>query len=118
MALLEAALLHVLRFLLASLLPSSCCPPAISRTSLTLSLRCTHPFLLPQNMVTTLESFVTDPQTQAAAAEYLDAVVCTALPADWGQMCRTVRAEAPRRPAPLFPCGRPLPAAGLRRALQ
>ncbi|PSC71700.1 proactivator polypeptide-like [Micractinium conductrix] len=42
-----------------------------------------------QNMVTTLESFVTDPQTQAAAAEYLDAVVCTALPADWGQMCRT-----------------------------
>jgi hypothetical protein len=45
-----------------------------------------------QDMVTTLETFVTDPQTQKTIVEYVDETVCSGLPDSFAQMCQQVRA--------------------------
>lgn len=39
----------------------------------------------------TFEEFVTDPQTQATVSAFLQGSVCSALPADFSQMCKQAR---------------------------
>ncbi|KAL4420667.1 hypothetical protein ABPG75_010323 [Micractinium tetrahymenae] len=41
-----------------------------------------------QDVVRTFEAFVTDPQTQATVSQFLQGSVCSALPADFAQMCK------------------------------
>ncbi|KAL4451414.1 hypothetical protein ABPG77_009486 [Micractinium sp. CCAP 211/92] len=41
-----------------------------------------------QDVVRTLEEFVTDPQTQATVSTFLQGSVCSSLPADFAQMCK------------------------------
>ncbi len=44
-----------------------------------------------QDVVRTLEEFVTDPQTQATVSTFLQGSVCSSLPADFAQMCKQAR---------------------------
>jgi hypothetical protein len=41
-------------------------------------------------VVSSLEDFVADPQTQQAVAEYIDSALCSSLPSEFASMCTQV----------------------------
>ena len=75
----------------------------------------------------TLDDFISDPESQAAVAQYLAAAVCPGLPKDWRPMCEQARGWPFTWVGPGWPCvaagwrvggwgmqGGPLRAGGLR----